>query len=148
MTLVLAVAVFGVACGGEPDREAIATEVAEEWVKDRMDTVADVVVELLILSTVLPDAVRKLPGAESLLARHVANQIGDKVAWSYSTPTPDRQALYRVTATAALEIEIDIPLIGELAYAVTLPFNLLVDTDARAVEEWGIDLENAAVASY
>lgn len=148
MTLVLAVAVFGVACGGEPDKEAIATEVAEEWVKDRMGTVSKVVAELLLLSPALKDTVGRLPGAESLVAGLVSKRIGDKVTWSYSAPIPESQTLYRVTATTALEMEIDLPLIGERAFAVTLPFNLLIDTDARAVEEWGVDLANAAVASY
>ena len=148
MALVLAIAVTAVSCEGGPDREAMAAEVAVEWVQERTDTVSEIVVELLILSPVLPDVVGKLPGAESLLARHVANQIGDKVSWSYSTPVQDMQALYRVTATAALEIEIDLPIIGTRTYAVTLPFHLLIDTDARAVEEWAVDLDGAAVGSY
>ncbi len=148
MALVLAITFAGVSCGGGPDREAIAAEVAVEWVQERTDTVSEIVVELLILSPVLPDAVGKLPGAESLLAGHVANQIGDKVSWSYSTPVQDMQALYRVTATAAADLEIDLPIIGEHAYAVTLPFHLLFDTDARTVEEWAVDLDGAAVGSY
>ncbi len=146
--MALALAVAGVSCGGGPDREAISTEVAAEWVEDGVEVVSEVVVELLILSPVLGDTLGKLPGAETLVAGFVADQIGDKVAWSYSTPTPDKQALYRVTATAALEIEIDLPIIGERPYAVTLPFHLLIDTDARTVEEWAVDLENAVVGSY
>ena len=90
----------------------------------------------------------KLPFAESLLARLVSDQMRDKVGWSYSTPAQDREALYRVTATAALEMDIDLPIVGERALAVTLPFHLLVDTDARAVEEWAVDLERAVVGSY
>ena len=147
MTLVLAVAVIGVACGGGPDREAIATEVAEEWVEDRVDTVAEVVVELLNVSPALRDTLSSMPQSKKLLAGIVANQVRDKVAWGYSVPIRDSQGLYRVTATAAAEIEIDLPMAGTWAFAVTLPIHLLVDTDARAVEEWGIDLENAAVAS-
>ena len=148
MALVLAVTVAGVSCGGGPDREAISTEVAAAWAHDSIDTVSEVVVELLILSPALSDTLGKLPGAETLLARIVADQINDKVAWSYSTPIPDRQAVYRVTATAALEIEIDLPIIGEWPYAVTLPIHLLIDTDGRTVEEWAVDLDAAVVASY
>lgn len=146
MTLVLAVA--GVSCGGGPDREAISKEVAAEWVENSIDLVSEVMVELLNVSPDLRDALDRMPQSKALLASLVADQVRDTVAWSYSTPVQDREALYRVTATAAAEIEIDIPIAGTWAYAVTLPFHLLIDTDSRTVEEWAVDLENAAVGSY
>ncbi len=145
---VLFFAVALVACGGGPDREEISAEVATEWVEDSTEVVSELVVKLLLLSPTLGDTLGKLPGAESLLAGLVADQMREKVGWSYSTPAQDREALYRVTAAAALEIEIDLPIIGEQPYAVTLPFHLLIDTDARVVDEWAVDLEGAAVASY
>ena len=148
MALVLVATVAAVSCGGGPDREAIATEVAAAWVEDGTEVVSDLVVKLLILSPVLGDTLGKLPGAETLLAGLVADQMRDKVGWSYSTPASDSNALYRVTATAALEIEIDLPGIGVRPYAVTLPFHLVVDTDGRVVEEWAVDLEGAVVGSY
>ena len=148
VALALTVAVAGVSCGGGPDREAISTEVAAEWAQDSIEVVSDVVVELLILSPALRDTLGRMPESQALLARLVADQVRDKIAWSYSAPTRDRQALYRVTATAALEIEIDLPIIGEWPYAVTLPFDLLIDTDGRTVEKWAVDLDNVAVASY
>ena len=144
----LFLAVAAAACGGGPDRAAIAAEVATEWVEDNTEVVSELVVKLLILSPVLGDTLGKLPGAESLLAGLVADQMRDKVGWEYSTPSQDREALYHVTATAALEIEVDLPLIGDRGYAVTLPFHLLIDTDAREVQEWAVDLENAVVGSY
>ena len=146
--LLLAVAVGGVSCGGGPDREAIATEVASEWVDDGTEVVSEVVVELLVLAPVLRDTLGRMPESRSLVAGLVADQLADNIAWSYSTPAQDRQALYGVTATAALEIEIDLPIVGERPYTVTLPFLLLIDTDGRVVEEWAVDLEGAAVASY
>ena len=148
MALVLAVAVAGISCGAEEDREKISTEVATEWSQDSIDTVSEVVVELLLVAPALRDTLGKLPNTQTLLAGLVADQIRDKIAWSYSTPAPDRQALYRVTATAAMEFEIDLPIIGEWPYAVTLPIHLLIDTDGRTVEEWAVDLDKAAVASY
>ena len=148
MALVLAVAVAGISCGAEEDREKISTEVATEWSQDSIDTVSEVVVELLLASPALKDNLGKIPHTQTLLAGLVADQIRDKIAWSYSTPAPDRQALYRVTATAALEIEIDLPIVGAWPYAVTLPFHLLIDTDAEKVKEWTADFDNAAVASY
>ena len=144
----LALTFAAVFCGGGPDREAISTEVATEWVQDSVDLVSEVVVELLNVSPALRDALDRMPQSKALLARLVAGQISDKIAWSYSAPVQDGEALYRVTATAAMELEIGLPLIGDQVFAVTLPFNLLIDTDARAIEEWGVDLANAAVASY
>ena len=79
-----------------------------------------------MVAPVLRDTLDKVPAAETLLAGFVADQISDKIAWRYSTPTPEEQTLYRVTATAAVEIEIDLPLIGAWPYAVTLPFHLLI----------------------
>ncbi len=119
-----------------------------EWVEDSIDLVSVIMVELLILSPVLGDTLSKLPGAETLVAGLVAEQVGDKIAWSYSAPVQDREELYRVTATAAMELEIDLPIIGVRAYAVTLPIHLLIDTATRTVEEWAVDLENAVVGSY
>ncbi len=40
----------------------------------------------------------------------------------------------RVTTTAGLDIEIDPPILAARTYTLTLPFRLLIDTDARAVE--------------
>ena len=148
MALMLAVTVSGVYCVGGKDREAISTEVATEWVQGNVDTVSEMVVELLTVAPALRDTVGKIPGAETLLAGLVADQIKDDIAWSYSTPALERQALYRVTATAALEIEIDLPLVGAWQYAVTLPFHLLIDTDAEKIQGWTADFDNAAVASY
>ena len=148
MALVLVAAIAAVSCGGGPDREAIATEVAAEWVEDGSEVVSGVVVEVLVLAPVLRDTLGRMPESRSLVAGLVADQIADQIAWSYSTPAHDGQALYRVTATAALEIEIDLPVIGVRPYAVTLPFHLVIDTDGRIVEEWAVDLEGAVVASY
>ena len=53
-----------------------------------------------------------------------------------------------MTATAAIEIEIDLPLLNTFPYAVTLPFHLMVDTDARTVQDWTADFDNAAAAAY
>ena len=148
MALMLAVTVSGVYCGGEKDREAISTEVATEWVQGNIGTVSEMVVELLTVAPALRDTLGKMPNTETLLAGLVADQIRDNIAWSYSTPAPEGQALYGVTATAALEIEIDLPIVGAWPYAVTLPFHLLIDTDAEKVQEWTADFDNAAVASY
>ena len=133
-------------CG--EDRAAIATEVANEWVQDGTDTASEVIVELLLVAPALRDILENVPSAKTLLAGIVADQIRDKIAWTFSTPSPQDDVIYRVTATAAAEFEIDLPLVEAWPYAVTLPFHLLIDTDARTVLDWSADFDNAAVASY
>lgn len=145
MALMLAMIGTAISCGR--DREAISTEVATEWVADSISTVSEVLVELLMVAPVLRDTLEKMPAAETLLAGVVADQIRANIAWHYSAPVPEQQALYRVTATATVEIEIDLPFVEAWPYAVTLPFHLLIDTDARAVQDWTADFENAAVAA-
>ena len=146
MALMLAMTGTAVSCG--EDRAEISTDVSTEWVQDSIDTVSEVLVELLMVAPALRDTLDKVPTAETLLAGFVADQIRDNIAWHYSVPTPEQQALYRVTATAAIEIEIDLPFVDAWPYAVTLPFHLLVDTDARTVQDWTADFDNAAVANY
>ena len=146
LALVLAVTGTAVSCG--EDRAEIATEVANEWVRESTDTVSETIVELLLVAPALKDILENVPSAKALLAGIVADQIRDKVAWTYSTPSPQDKVIYRVTATAAAEFEIDLPLVEAWPYAVTLPFHLLIDTDARTVQDWSADFDNAAVASY
>ncbi len=146
LALVLAVTGTAVSCG--EDRPGIAAEVANEWVQDSTDTVSQAIVELLLVAPALRDILENVPSAKTLLAGIVADQIRDKVAWTYSTPTPEDDVTYRVTATAAAEFDIDLPLLEAWPYAVTLPFHLLIDTDSRTVQDWSADFDNAAVASY
>lgn len=146
--LILMLAISGTAVGCGEDRAEISTTVAMEWSQDSIDTVSEVLVELLMVAPVLRDTLEKVPTAETLLTGFVADQIRDNIAWHYSVPVPGQQALYRMTATAAIEIEIDLPLLDTFPYAVTLPFHLMVDTDARTVQDWTADFDNAAAAAY
>ena len=143
LALVLAVTGTAVSCG--QDRAEIATEVANEWVQDSTDTVSEVIVELLLVAPALRDILENVPSAKTLLAGIVADQVRDKIAWAYSTPTPQDDVTYRVTATAGLDIEIDPPILSALTYTATLPFHLLIDTDARTVQDTTVDFGSAAV---
>ena len=146
MVAALALAVTGtlVSCE-QKDRGEIATEVATEWVQDGTETITGVLVDLLVAG--IP-ALGAIPNAEVLVAGLVVDQVLDQIDWSYSTPAPDKEALYRVTATAEAEGEIAAAVVGtlpHLPYSLALPFHLLVDTDDRAVEEWSADFSNASV---
>ncbi len=143
--LFLAVALTVVSCGSGEDRAAIATEVANEWVQDNIDNVSEAIAEALTLAPALGDFLDAVPAAKALVADAVADQIRDKIDWTFSTPSPQDDIIYWVTATAGLGIEIDPPVLAARTYTVSLPFQLLIDTDARAVQEWSADLGAAAV---
>ena len=71
----------------------------------------------------------------------------ERVKWSYSEPvnTSDEN-VYRVTATASVEVEFDLPLLGAKAYEAKLPFNLQVDVSSSEITRWSPDLTEASVA--
>lgn len=142
--IALAVALTVVSCGSGEDRAAIATEVANEWVGGNIDNVSEAIAEALTLAPALGDFLAAVPAAKVLVADAVADQIRDKIDWTFSTPSP-QDDIYRVTATAGLDIEIDPPILAARTYTVSLPFRLFIDTDARTVQEWSADFGAAAV---
>lgn len=143
--LLLAVALTVVSCGSGEDRAQIATDVANEWVEDNIDNVSEAIAEALTLAPVLGDFLDAVPAAKALVADAVAEQVRDKIDWTFSKPSPQDDALYLVTATAGLDVEIDPPVLAARTYTVSLPFRLLIDTDARTVEDWSADFGAAAV---
>ena len=141
----MAVAVTVVSCGSGEDRAQIATDVANEWVEENIDAVSDAFAEVLTVAPVLGDFLDAVPAAKTLVAEAVAAQVRDKIDWTFSTPSARDDVIYRVTATASLDIEIDPPILAARTYTASLPFHLLIDTDVRAVQEWNADFGAAAV---
>ena len=148
LVLAVAVVVAVVSFRSGEDRAAIASEVANEWVEENIDAVSDAMVEVLTLAPALGGLLENVPSAKTLLAGAVADQVRDKIDWTFSTPSPQDDVTYRVTATAGLDIEIDPPILSALTYTATLPFHLLIDTvrDARnpTVQDTTIDFAGAA----
>ena len=52
---------------------------------------------------------------------------------------------YDVTATATAEIALSLPLLGTKTYAVSLPFDLNIDTTAGSIVSWIPNLPSATV---
>ncbi len=125
-----------VGCGGGESREDIATEVARGWVNTSIDQVSDATVELIIGEN---------PSLTQLAGGVIAGEIRDNLSWTYSVPKRESEDRYSVTATAVADLKIDIPLLGDKAYSVSAPFNLEVDTKARTVSDWSLDLLSARV---
>ena len=127
------------ACGGrdiEADK-AKALDAAHQWADASADTAAEGIVQLVI---------GEVSGA-SLVSSVIADQIDERVTWSYAEPvnTSDEN-VYRVTATASVEVEFDVPLLGPKAYEAKLPFNLQLDVSNSEVTRWSPDLTEASVA--
>ncbi len=127
------------ACGGGDGEaeKAKALDAARQWADASADTAADGIVQLVI---------GEVTGA-SLVSSVIADQIDERVTWSYSDPVRASDGnIYRVTATASVEVEFDLPLLGAKAYEAKLPFNLQVDVSGGEVTRWSPDLTEASVA--
>ena len=123
-------------CGGGESKEDIATGVAREWVNTSTGLVSEATVELIV---------GEKPALTQLAGGIIADQIRENLSWTYSVPKEESEDRYSVTATAVADLKIGIPLLGEKAYSVSAPFNLEIDTDARAVSDWSLDLLSARV---
>lgn len=123
-------------CGDRESREDIAARVAREWVNASIGLVAGVTAEMVV---------GEKPVMTQLAGGVIANQIRDNLSWTYSDPKEEGEDRYSVTATAVTQLEIEMPFLGEKTYAVSAPFNLEIDTDARAVSRWSLDLRSASV---
>ncbi len=123
-------------CGGGESKEDIATAVAKEWVNTSIDLVSDATVELVVGEN---------PALTQLAGGVIADQIRENLSWTYSGPKEESEDRYSVTATAVADLKIGLPLLGEKEYSVSAPFNLEIDTAARTVSEWSLDLPSARV---
>lgn len=97
------------------------------------------------MAPILGDFLDAVPAAKALVADAVADQVRDNLDWTFSTPSPQDEVIYRVTATAGLDVEIDPPILAARTYTASLPFHLLINTDAHTVQEWSADFGAAAV---
>ena len=132
----MALAGLWAGCGGGESRENIATGVARDWVNTSIDLVSEATVELIV---------GEKPALTQLAGGVIADQVRENLSWTYSTPKEEGEDRYSITATAVADLKIDIPLLGEREYSVSAPFNLEIDTRARAVSEWSLELLSARV---
>ena len=138
MVLVASLILTGVwaGCGDGKSKEDIAVGVAREWVESSVELVSDFAAELIIADR---------PDLTQLAGAVIADQVRDRLSWTYSVPKAVGEDRYSVIATATADLKIDLPLLGEKAYSVSAPFNLKVDTSARAVSDWSMGFDSAKV---
>lgn len=130
--LTIACAGLMAACGGE-DKKAIATEVAKEWTNTTINEVSDTAAELII---------GEEPIVAQLAGGALAGLIRENITWEYAEPERKSDDRYAITVTATADVKVEIPLVADKRYVVSVPFNLDVDTDSRAVVSWIPDLRS------
>ena len=135
--LLLVSLLFLVACVGcaKSDSEK-ALDAAHQWVDSSTDSVVDEVVKLVI---------GEIPIVGRLARNVIANEINIKITWSYSEPVKRSGSVYGVKATASVEPEFNVPLLGTKKYRVSLPFDPQVDVSNGEITRWSPSLTSASV---
>lgn len=119
-----------------PQPERIADEVARQWAEDSAAEIGDAIAEALL--------------EEEPLLRPVASAVVEAVleriiTWSFSSASQYQDALYDVIATASVETDVDIPLLGAKTYVISLPFTVRVDTSNRTIRSSRANILDASV---
>ena len=127
MSFMLACVAVGavMACG--VNQEAVATKVASDWVIDNVATVSEEFARLL------------LGDSQSVAQRDVdwySDWIADSVTWTYEEPECESDDRCQVTVTASFLVDLSRTRIGDRLDVMSLPFSLLMDTDAETVLQW------------
>ena len=131
-----AVLILAVGCGGGARNEEKALQAAQEWTASTTEAIVGAIVDLVI---------GNVPIASGKAIDMVTNQINKGITWDYSQPQQSSGNIYRVTATASTEVTFDVPLLGAKTYEAVLPFDLQVDIDRVAVQDWAPVLTAATV---
>ena len=127
MSFILACGAVGavMACG--VNQEAVATRVASDWVIDNVATVSEEVARLFL-------------GDSAALAQGTvdgyADWVADSVTWTYGEPECESDDRCQVTVTASVLVDLSRTRIGDRLDVFSLPFSLLMDTDAETVLLW------------
>ena len=117
--------------------EEIAAEVAREWSSSSIDEASEVVMGLLV---------GNIPIVTQIGGGALADRIRQEVRWSYSTPKCGDGGNCEVTATAAADLDINVPLVLNDTATIRMPFLLDIDTGEERVTGWNADLGSASVS--
>ncbi len=135
-SFVLACVAVGAVMACEANQEAVATRVATDWVTDNVDPVSEEFARLVI---------GDYPILTQVAGDVLADRIQDSVTWAYGEPECEPDGRCRLIATASVTIDVSVPLLGDRRYAASMPFSLLVDTDAESVLRWSPQPQDASV---
>ena len=119
-----------------PSPLEIADGLVRLWVDDNKDIIAAEVLGVLSV---------EVPLAGPLVDTVLRVQVDENLDLVFAVPGRVSEGVYRLPVTAETEFELDLPLVGERTYEVSLPFNVDVDIRAREVTDWSFDVSSATV---
>ena len=127
----VALAVFAVVVGGcVAEDGASAEEIARGWTEEASGAIADAIAE---------EALSEVPALQGLASQAIRGQINGAIDWTFQEPEGLEEGRFRMTATASVPIDFDIPLFSA-HYDISTDFRLEIDTGDGAVDVWSLDL--------
>ncbi len=119
-----------------PTKAEIAEAAAREWASASIGKVSDDLIDF---------AYGEVPVVSRLAGDVLVEQIRTSATWTFATPQPGFGHGYEVTATVSVQLTIDLPLLDEKAYLVSLPVRLDVDTVDKAILDWSPHILGATI---
>ena len=117
-------------CGGS-DPGDVALQVSRDWANESIKEVSEDIGGALV---------GEIPVLGRMAASLIEDQIRENITWDFSATVKGPQNQYDVVATAITEAKINVPLIVDKTYAVSVDFRLEVDTDVERVTRSRLDV--------
>jgi hypothetical protein len=136
LLLVSVLALLVAGCSGKSD-EKIALQVAEDWTISSVRSVTEDVMDYLTGSA---------PIVSQIAGGALADEIADRVTWTYGTPRCSSDGDCTITTTAKSEVDINIPFVMDETVTITLPFVLEIDADDEEVTFSEPDFSSASIS--
>ena len=128
--VVLGAVLLSPGCGGS-DPEEVALQVSRDWANESIREVSEDISGALL---------GEIPVLGRVAASLIEDQIRENITWDLSATVKGPQNLYDVVAKAITEARIDVPLVVDKTYAVSVDFRLEVDTDVKRVTRSRLDV--------
>lgn len=121
-------------------QSATPEEIAAAYVEDNIDEISEEIAGLMVFQAPILSSV-----VEELGGEYLENLIYDVVQWDYAAEqSAANDAIYEVTATSSVSLDLDIAGLVEGSVQASLPFLMIVDMDKQAVRRASPQLADAS----
>ena len=121
-------------------QSATPEEIAAAYVEDNIDEISEEIAGLMVFQAPILSSV-----VEELGGEYLENLIYDVVEWDYTAEqSAADDAIYEVTATSSVSLDLDIAGLLEGSVQASLPFLMIVDMDRQAVRRASPQLADAS----
>ena len=121
-------------------QSATPEEIAAAYVEDNIDEISEEIAGLMVFQAPILSSV-----VEELGGEYLENLIYDVVQWDYTAEqSAADDAIYEVTATSSVSLDLDIAGLVEGSVQASLPFTMIVDMDRQAVRRASPQLADAS----